>query len=84
MMIEFDCYLLDEVFAVGDARFQKRCHEELFVKRADRAFMIVSHDPHFLKEYCTRGSVLHKGELTHYDSLTEAQAAHEEIMIPHS
>jgi capsular polysaccharide transport system ATP-binding protein len=82
MMIEFDCYLLDEVFAVGDARFQQRCHDELFVKRADRAFMIVSHHPGFLREYCTRGSVLHNGQLTHYDSLDDAQAAHQNIMLP--
>ena len=76
MMIEFECYLLDEVFSVGDSRFQQRCYEELFVKRNDRAFFIVSHDPGYLKEHCTRGSVLHAGVLTHYDTVEEAQAEH--------
>lgn len=80
MMIEFDCYLLDEVFAVGDARFQQRCQDELFGKRQDRAFIIVSHDARFLLDHCERGSVLRNGILTHYTSLIEAQESHEEYM----
>jgi ABC-type polysaccharide/polyol phosphate transport system ATPase subunit len=80
MMIEFDCYLLDEVFAVGDARFQARCQEELFGKRGDRAFIIVSHDARFLYDHCERGCVLRQGILTHYPTLPEAQEAHEAYM----
>ena len=80
MMIEFDCYLLDEVFLVGDARFQQRCHDELFVKRADRTYIIVSHDMNFLNEYCTRCSVLDKGLLTTFDDFGEARACHEMAM----
>ena len=30
MAIEFDCYLIDEVMAVGDQRFKDRCRIELF------------------------------------------------------
>ncbi|MDE2410458.1 MAG: ABC transporter ATP-binding protein [Sphingomonadales bacterium] len=80
MMIEFDCYLLDEVFAVGDIRFQQRCHDELFVKRKDRAFVIVSHDSHYIREHCDRGCVLDRGVLTHYASVEDAQIAHSEHM----
>jgi len=80
MMIEFDCYLLDEVFAVGDARFQQRCQDELFVKRRDRAFIIVSHDARFLFDHCERGCVLRNGVLTHYPSLVAAQESHEANM----
>lgn len=80
LCIEFDCYLLDEVFAVGDARFQQRCHDELFVKRADRAFIIVSHNAHFLHDHCNAGTVLHKGRLIHCATLDEAQQIHAEHM----
>lgn len=80
LCIEFDCYLLDEVFAVGDARFQERCHEELFVKRADRSFVIVSHDAGFLRAHCDSGAVLDRGHLLHQSSLEEAQAFHAELM----
>jgi len=76
MLVEFEAYLLDEVFAVGDARFAARCHEELFVKRADRAFLVVSHDAGYLREHCERGAVLRGGVLREYASLEEAQDAH--------
>ena len=33
MAIEFDCFLIDEVIAVGDARFHDRCAHELFERR---------------------------------------------------
>ncbi len=33
MTVDFDCYLIDEVMAVGDQRFRDRCQVELFEKR---------------------------------------------------
>ena len=59
--IDFDCYLIDEVIAVGDQRFQRRSHEELFEKRADRSLILASHLPHVIKDYCSRAFVLHRG-----------------------
>ncbi len=44
MAIEFDCFLIDEAMVVGDVRFHERCHVELFHKRKDRAFILVTHD----------------------------------------
>jgi capsular polysaccharide transport system ATP-binding protein len=32
MVIEFDCFLIDEIIAVGDTRFHEKCHRELFVR----------------------------------------------------
>ncbi len=72
MVIEFDCFLIDEIVAVGDTRFHQKCNDELFVKRADRAMIIVSHDSSYIKEHCTRAAVLVDGELHHLPSLDEA------------
>lgn len=72
MAVEFDCFLIDEAMIVGDARFHQRCHEELFHKRRDRAFILVSHDANVIRDYCERGSVLHDGHLTAFDSVAEA------------
>ena len=33
MLIDFDCYLIDEITAVGDANFQKKCDIELLGKK---------------------------------------------------
>jgi capsular polysaccharide transport system ATP-binding protein len=72
MVIEFDCFLIDEIIAVGDARFHEKCYHELFDRRGDRAMIIVSHDAGYIREHCTRASVLSAGELHHAPSLDEA------------
>lgn len=72
LAIEFDCYLIDEVIVVGDARFHRRCHDELWGKRSDRALIIVSHDSNLIREVCTAGAVLENGQLKIYDTLEGA------------
>lgn len=80
MVVEFDCYLIDEVTAVGDTRFQAKCQLELFEKRRDRALVIVSHDTHYLRNHCDRGAVLLDGNLHTFDSTDEAIEFHENLM----
>lgn len=80
MMIDFDCYLIDEVVAVGDSRFQARCQQELFEKRADRALIIVSHDAHYLRMHCQRACVLEKGVLHHFPDIESALEHHQQVM----
>ena len=72
MAVEFDCFLIDEAMVVGDARFHERCHIELFQKRKDRAFILVSHDADVIKLYCERASVLHEGKLHPFDTVDAA------------
>lgn len=71
MVIEFDCYLMDEVIAVGDDRFRQRCQVELFEKRRDRAMIMVSHNPDFIKSYCDSAVVLLRGRLHHFSNLVD-------------
>ncbi len=61
LAIDFDCYLIDEVIAAGDQRFQRRSREELFEKRADRSMILASHINEIVKAYCSRALVLHRG-----------------------
>lgn len=72
MVIDFDCYLIDEVIAVGDTRFHEKCMIELFEKRADRAKIIVSHDVTYVNRHCDNAAVLSQGELTYFDELEPA------------
>lgn len=76
LAIEFDCYLIDEVILVGDQNFQRKCHHELFEKRADRAMIIASHDMNTIRETCNRGVVLHDGVATVYDDVAQAMAVY--------
>jgi len=72
MAVEFDCFLIDETMVVGDARFHERCHHELFEKRKDRAFILVSHDPNVIRQHCETACVLHEGKLHSFASVDEA------------
>ncbi|MBL0125181.1 MAG: ABC transporter ATP-binding protein [Betaproteobacteria bacterium] len=72
MAIEFDCFLIDEAMVVGDVRFHEKCHIEMFQKRKDRAFILVTHDANVIKLYCERASVLHEGKLYPFDTVDEA------------
>lgn len=78
MVIEFDCFLIDEVVAVGDSRFHEKCRVELFEKRRDRAMMLVSHDPAYIKAHCEHASVLVDGKLVSFASVDEAFAYYAE------
>lgn len=72
MAIEFDCYLIDEVIAVGDERFIRKCQEELFERKAAKGKILVSHQPDYLRRYCDRGALLDRGHLTEYPTVDEA------------
>lgn len=73
MAIEFDCFLIDEIVAVGDSRFHEKCRVELFEKRHDRAMILVSHDVGYMREHCESAAVLDRGELKIFDSVNAAQ-----------
>ena len=78
MAVEFDCFLIDEVVAVGDQRFHEKCHEELFVKRRDRAMIIVSHQPDFIRQHCDSATVLLRGRLHPFEKVDDAFAFYTE------
>jgi capsular polysaccharide transport system ATP-binding protein len=80
MAIEFDCFLIDEAMIVGDARFHERCHYELFQKRKDRAFILVSHDANAIKAYCENAVVLHEGQLFTFPNVDTAYAFYLETL----
>ena len=72
LSIDFDCMLIDEVLAVGDARFKERCFEELLVKRKERALVLVSHEADVIRDICDSAYVLLKGSLHHFDAVEDA------------
>lgn len=74
LAVDFDCFLIDEIVAVGDKRFQEKCYDELFVKRKDRAMIMVSHNDGFIRERCDHAAVLAKGTLNKFDDMDEAYA----------
>lgn len=80
MVIEFDCFLIDEVISVGDARFHMKCQQELFEKRRDRAMIMVSHQLNNIKEHCSKACVLHNGLLTEFADIDSAYAYYQNAL----
>ena len=72
LAIDFDVYLIDEVTEIGDHRFRRKC-AEAFRERMQRSDVIlVTHNPHTLRQYCDRGAILADGELALYDDISTA------------
>ena len=79
MAIEFECYLIDEITAVGDMRFQMRCAAAFNRRRAVSDLIVVSHSMQTIKEYCDHGAVLVDGQLIMFDSVDKAIEAYNRL-----
>lgn len=72
LAIDFDCYLIDELVAVGDARFQQKCNVELFQHRSDRAYIMASHSMALIAEHCDQALVIESGQAKIFSDIHEA------------
>jgi ABC-2 type transport system ATP-binding protein len=65
-----DILLIDEVLAVGDAIFQKKCYDYFkLLKKQKKTVVFVSHDSTSLLEYCDRGVLIDEGRLVTVDKI---------------
>ncbi|MBA4610882.1 ABC transporter ATP-binding protein [Stappia taiwanensis] len=79
MAIEFKYYLIDEITAVGDARFKKKCNEVFEEKLKDSNILMISHSNEMLRRYCQSGCVLHQGHLYYYEDISDAIDMHNHL-----
>ena len=64
MCVDPDILLIDEVLAVGDEAFQKKCLDRLEeFKSAGKTIVIVSHALSMVKKFCDRIILLHEGQI---------------------
>jgi lipopolysaccharide transport system ATP-binding protein len=66
--LEPDILIVDEVLAVGDADFQKKCLGKMdsIAREEGRTVLFVSHNMGILSQLCNKAIFLHKGELISY------------------
>ncbi|HEV2573138.1 MAG TPA: ABC transporter ATP-binding protein [Beijerinckiaceae bacterium] len=79
MAIEFECYLIDEVTAVGDARFQARCRSIFEQRRANADVIVISHSMETIKAYCDQGAVLVDGRILMFETVDKAIEAYNRL-----
>lgn len=73
MAFKFDYYLVDEVTAVGDAKFKKKCDDIFNNIRGQSEIIMVSHGLKSLKDYCDVAVYLdNKGLGKLYEDISEA------------
>jgi capsular polysaccharide transport system ATP-binding protein len=77
MAVDFDCFLIDEVLAVGDMGFRKKCEYELFENRKEKTFIFVSHEADTIYQYCRTVILLENGSLFRLNTKEETLARYE-------
>jgi lipopolysaccharide transport system ATP-binding protein len=69
--LEPEIMIVDEVLAVGDAQFQKKCLGKMedVSKNEGRTVLFVSHNMGIIGQLCNRGILLEKGQLRMADNM---------------
>ncbi|HPT95391.1 MAG TPA: ABC transporter ATP-binding protein [Microbacteriaceae bacterium] len=76
-----DLLLVDEVLAVGDEAFQRKCMDKIRqFQKEGRTIVLVSHSAAQVMEVCDQGVVLSHGEVMFIGSAAEATKVQREIL----
>ncbi len=79
--IDPDILLVDEVLAVGDANFGKKCLARIeSLRQRGTSVILVSHDMAAVQRFCNRAVVLEEGKLRFEGDVGEAIRVNEKIM----
>ena len=80
--LEPEILLIDEVMAVGDAAFQKKCKDRIKeMVSGDTTVVIVSHNMGTVKNFCDRAICIHEGLIhTSGEGVEDAILAYEQIL----
>ena len=92
MQVDAEIMLIDEVLAVGDAAFQRKCYDEFIrLRDEERTIILVTHDMGAINRFCHRALLLERGEVVviddpasigaQYVALNMASGLHEEDTV---
>jgi len=74
--------LLDEVLAVGDADFQKKCYNYFMsLKNKKQTVILVTHDMGAVRQYCDRAIMIEKGEIIKRGKSEEVAQEYQKLFI---
>jgi len=79
---EADILLVDEVLAVGDADFQRKCYEYFsLMKKKNKTIVFVTHDMSAVQQFCDRGIFIEKNEIILAGSAQEIANAYSKMFL---
>jgi ABC-2 type transport system ATP-binding protein len=77
---ESDILLIDEVLAVGDAAFQRKCFDYFMkIKKEKRTLVLVTHDMGAVRRYCDRAIMIDKGKVVERGSPEKVAQAYQRL-----
>jgi ABC-type polysaccharide/polyol phosphate transport system ATPase subunit len=80
IQVDADVILVDEVLAVGDAAFQRKCFEEFERMRGDgRTILFVTHDMSSVERFCDRAMLIEKGRLVEIGAPADIARQYNEV-----
>ena len=83
ILAESDILLIDEVLAVGDADFQRKCFEYFKKLKKDKKTVIfVSHDMNAVREYCDRAVLIDKNEIVFEGTSDQTAKEYTRLFLP--
>lgn len=83
ILAESDILLIDEVLAVGDADFQRKCFDYFKdLKKNKKTVVFVSHDMAAVREYCDRAILIEDGKIVHQGTSEEVSKEYTRLFLP--
>jgi len=80
IQLDAEIVLIDEVLAVGDAAFQRKCFDEFERMRGEgRTILFVTHDMSAVERFCDRAMLVEKGRLTDIGAPDEISRRYSEV-----
>lgn len=78
-----DILVLDEVLAVGDEAFQKKCQNYFFeAKRQKKTVILVTHSMPDVRRYCDRAMLIQEGRIAKIGDPDEVADAYSDSFLP--
>ncbi len=82
-LAESDILIIDEVLAVGDASFQRKCFRYFKqLKKERKTVIFVTHDMNAVREYCDRAAFIEKSELVAVGAPEKISKMYERLLMP--
>jgi ABC-type polysaccharide/polyol phosphate transport system ATPase subunit len=87
VQVDADVILVDEVLAVGDGSFQRKCFDRFdALKAAGKTIVFVTHDMDAVERFCDRAMLLERGKLVQIGDPRSVARSYNELnfgQLPH-
>jgi len=83
ILAQSDVLLIDEVLAVGDADFQRKCFDYFKrLKKEKKTVVFVTHDMDAVRNFCDRAVLIEKSKLVLAGKASEVSDAYSKMFLP--